>query len=190
MEKRKDYYQILGVARDASPAAIKRAFRRLAKKFHPDVSHEGTVPEFQELQAAYETLADSERRQRYDETLGRPEPAEPRPWPFVRSSPVGDLRRPFRPGSLSGEILLTPDEAASGGILPLDVPVTSTCLACDGTGGAIFDCERCDGEGKVSRRLPVPLRIPPGVRDGEVFQVATDDPAVPSIFLTVHLRYY
>jgi molecular chaperone DnaJ len=190
MEKPKDYYQILGVARDASSAAIKKAFRRLAKKFHPDVSLEGGVPEFQELQAAYETLADSERRQRYDEGLGRPDGAEPRPWPFVRSSPVGDLRRPFRPGSLAGEILLTADEAARGGILPLDVPVTSTCQACDGTGGPIFDCERCQGEGKVSRRMPVPIRIPPGVRDGEVFQVATDDPAVPSIFLTVHLRYY
>jgi len=190
MEKPKDYYQILGVARDASPAAIKRAYRRLAKKYHPDLSHEASVPEFQELQAAYETLADTERRQRYDETLGRSERTEPRPWPFVRSAAVGDLRRPFRPGTLSGEILLSPEEAMRGGVLPLDIPVTSTCQACDGTGGPFFDCDRCQGEGKLLRRLPVPVRIPPRVRDGEVFQVATDDPTVPSIFLTVHLRYY
>ena len=51
-----------------------------------------------------------------------------------------------------------------------------------------FDCGRCQGEGKVGRRLPVPVHVPPGLRDGAVFQVRTDDPAVPSILLTVHLR--
>jgi molecular chaperone DnaJ len=189
MDKRKDYYQILGVARDASPATIKRAYRRLAKKFHPDVASEGAGVEFLEVKAAYETLADSERRQRYDETLGRSERTEPVSWAFVRSPAVGDLRRPFQPGSLSGEILLTRAEARAGGVLPLEVPVSATCQACDGTGGAVFDCDRCDGEGKISRRLPVPVSIPPGVRSGEVFQVATDDPSLPSIFLTVHIRY-
>jgi molecular chaperone DnaJ len=185
MEKRKDYYQILGVARDASPATIKRAYRRLAKKY---VASE--VPEFfRELQAAFETLTDSERRQRYDETLGRSERTEPVSWSFVRSPAAGDLRRPFQPGSLSGEILLTRGEAQAGGVLPLEVPVSSTCQACDGTGGSMFDCDRCLGEGKISRRLPVPVHIPPGVRNGEVFQVATDDPSLPSIFLTVHIRY-
>ena len=60
MEKPKDYYRILGVARDATTAAIKRAYRRLAKELHPDRAGRG--PEaFQDLQAAYETLADAER---------------------------------------------------------------------------------------------------------------------------------
>ena len=98
------------------------------------------------------------------------------------------LRRPVRPGSLSGEILLTPDEATRGGVLPLDVPLSASCPSCEGTGGAFFDCGRCMGEGKVERRLPVPVRIPPGVPDGTVFQVALDDPAVLSILLTVHIR--
>ena len=44
------------------------------------------------------------------------------------------------------------------------------------------------GEGKVERRLPVPVRIPAGVPDGTVFQVALDDPTVLSILLTVHIR--
>jgi molecular chaperone DnaJ len=190
MDKPKDFYLILGVSRDATTAAIKRAYRRLAKKYHPDIPPERAPDEFHDLQAAYETLADAERRRRYDETLRQGEGDQFRSlaWSFVRSPAAGDLRRPFQPGSLSGEILLTREEAQAGGILPLEVPVSATCQACDGTGGPLFDCDRCFGEGKISRRLPVPVSIPPGVRNGEVFQVATDDPALPSIFLTVHIR--
>jgi molecular chaperone DnaJ len=189
MDKPKDYYVILGVSRNASTAAIKRAYRRLAKQFHPDVGLEATTEALRDLQAAYETLADAERRRRYDESIARVEDRfSPLSWSFLRSPAVGDLRRPVRPGSLSGEILLTPKEAAVGGVLPLDVPLLTTCPSCEGTGGFVFDCGRCDGEGKVERRFPVPVRIPPGVREGTVFQVAADEPGVLSILLTVHIR--
>jgi molecular chaperone DnaJ len=187
MEKRKDYYGILGVARDASASAIKRAYRRLAKKYHPDVSA-GSPEDFKELQAAYETLADADRRRRYDEALHRAERFDPLAWSFDRTPGLGDLRRPIEPGSLSGEILLTSREAASGGVLPLEVPVVTTCYACEGTGGFVFDCDRCLGEGTIERRLPLPLQIPAGVRDGAVFQVSIDDPTVRVILLTVHIR--
>jgi DnaJ-class molecular chaperone len=93
-----------------------------------------------------------------------------------------------RRGSLSGEILLRADEAAFGGVLPLDVPLSASCSACDGTGGDVFNCPSCGGEGKVERRLPVSLRIPRGVRDGTVFQIDVDDPSVTSVLLTVHIR--
>jgi molecular chaperone DnaJ len=188
MDKPKDYYVILGVSRDASTATIKRAYRRLAKKYHPDLDPLRPADEFQELQAAYETLADAERRRRYDETLQGEDHFQPLSWSFVRSPAGGDLRRPTRPGCLSGEILLTPREAAQGGVLSLDVPISSTCPSCEGTGGFVFDCDRCGGEGKVERRLPVPLRIPPRIGEGTVFQVAVDDPAVLSTLLTVHIR--
>jgi molecular chaperone DnaJ len=190
MDKRKDYYRILGVSRDASTAAIKRAYRRLAKQLHPDLTGHVAAEAFQDLQAAYETLADAERRRRYDESLGEMERDrfEPLSWSFVRSPAAGDLRRPVRPGSLSGEILLSSTEASAGGVLPLDVPLSTSCPACEGTGGFVFDCDRCGGEGKVERRFPIPLRIPPGVRDGTVFQVTVDEPGVLSVFLTVHIR--
>lgn len=190
MEKRKDYYTILGVTRDASPAAIRRAYRRLAKKYHPDVPAGGSREQFEALQAAYETLSDAERRRRYDEALGAKERerAEPLTWSFERGPARLDLRAPLELGSLSGEILLSAREAAAGGVLPLDVPVFASCEACEGTGGFVFDCDSCGGEGQVIRRFPVPLRIPPGVRNGEVFQVSVGEPAVPTIFLTVHIQ--
>jgi DnaJ-class molecular chaperone len=189
MEKPKDFYSILGVARTATQAAIKRAYRRLTKEVRPELS-DASSADLQALQAAYEVLADTERRRRYDESLQQMERDRfaPLSWSFVRSPASGDLRRPTMPGSLSGEILLTPQEAAAGGVLPLDVPLLATCPVCDGTGGNVFDCGRCGGEGKVERRLPVPIRIPAGIADGTVFQLAVDDPAVLSVLLTVHVR--
>jgi molecular chaperone DnaJ len=187
MDRPKDYYQLLGVPRDASVTTIKRAFRRLAREHRPGVSEE--IPEvLSELEMAYETLIDSERRRSYDRHLRGLERPGPIGWSALRRRPSSDLRRPVHPASLTGEIVLRAEEAAAGGVLSLDVPVTSPCGACGGTGGPFLDCDRCLGEGKINRRLPVPVRIPSGVRDGAVFQVRTDDPAVPSLVLTVHLR--
>ena len=63
----KDYYKIMGVARDASSDDIKRAYRRLARKYHPDVSKEANAEErFKEIGEAYEVLRDPEKRTAYD----------------------------------------------------------------------------------------------------------------------------
>ena len=187
MDKPKDYYQLLGVPRTASVTAIKRAFRRLARGFEPQRAAESVANGLAELQAAYETLTDADRRRSYDDTLrdDRPSLAD---WSLVRHPAAGDLRRPFAPASLVAEIVLGAEDAARGAVLPLDIPVSSTCDACQGTGGSLFDCEHCLGEGKVARRMPVPVHVPAGTRDGAVFEVRTGDPSVPSILLTVHLR--
>lgn len=64
----KDYYKIMGVDRDASQDEIKRAYRKLARKYHPDVSNESDAEaRFQELQEAYEVLKDPEKRAAYDQ---------------------------------------------------------------------------------------------------------------------------
>ena len=66
--KYKDYYKILGVARDAKEEDIKKAYRKLARKFHPDVSKEPNAEErFKEVSEAYETLRDTEKRAAYDQ---------------------------------------------------------------------------------------------------------------------------
>ena len=66
----KDYYKILGVAREATPEEIRKAYRKLAKQYHPDVSKEPNAEEkYKEINEAYEVLKDPEKRQKYD-TLG------------------------------------------------------------------------------------------------------------------------
>ena len=66
----KDYYKILGVSRDAKPDDIRKAYRKLAKQYHPDVSKEKDAEEkYKEINEAYEVLKDPEKRQKYD-TLG------------------------------------------------------------------------------------------------------------------------
>ncbi|HEV8107380.1 MAG TPA: DnaJ domain-containing protein, partial [Burkholderiales bacterium] len=65
--KYKDYYKILGVPRTASEDEVKKAYRKLARKYHPDVSKETDAKEkFQEVSEAYETLRDKEKRAAYD----------------------------------------------------------------------------------------------------------------------------
>ena len=74
--KYKDYYKILGVARGAADEEIKKAYRKLARKYHPDVSKEANAKEqFQEVAEAYETLKDKEKRAAYD-SLGSHRPGQ------------------------------------------------------------------------------------------------------------------
>ena len=64
----KDYYKVLGVSKDASKEEIKKAYKRLAKKFHPDINkEEGAEAKFKEINEAVSVLADDQKRQQYDQ---------------------------------------------------------------------------------------------------------------------------
>jgi molecular chaperone DnaJ len=79
----RDLYSALGVARGASDAEIKKAYRRLARKYHPDVNpgDASAKKKFQEIASAYEVLKDAKRRKHYDLTGDTGEPPEPGAWP-------------------------------------------------------------------------------------------------------------
>ena len=75
MATKKDYYEVLGVSKDASQDDIKKAYRNLAKKYHPDVSTDPNATEkFAEIQVAYDCLSDPSKRENYDR-FGTEKPA-------------------------------------------------------------------------------------------------------------------
>jgi curved DNA-binding protein len=104
--KYKDYYKILGLERGAADEEVKKAYRRLARKYHPDVSKEANAKEkFQEVSEAYETLRDKEKRAAYD-SLGSHRPGQdfrPPPDWFDRfgSGGAGGMRDDLRDVDLS-----------------------------------------------------------------------------------------
>ena len=164
------------VERDASDADVKRAFRRLARTLHPDVSEEADAEErFKEVAEAYEVLSDPDSRSRYDRfghdgMAGREFHTDQ----FMDLGNLGDLlgslfgRDPFAArGPASGadaqtdaEITLT--EAAFGAKLELDLDLVSVCDRCEGSGAepgtAISTCPTCGGAGEVSQVVRLGLR--------------------------------
>jgi len=175
--KYKDYYRILGVERDADAASIKTAYRKLARKYHPDVSKEGDAEaKFKDVSEAYNTLKDPEKRSAYDQ-LGSHQAGQdfqpPPQWNqqfgdggfsfddldladlFAGLHRGGERTRRARDASIAGQdfevpVEITLQNAMSGIELNLDLAIPE------------FD------ERGFSRRVPHPVtvRIPKGAADG------------------------
>jgi molecular chaperone DnaJ len=183
----RDYYVVLGIKRTADPERIKQAYRRIAKRFHPDRSQsEETTDRFLEARTAYETLSDAEKRRDYDAALSgreasRPQRSERRPArPAPGSAPPSDdLREAFFPGVCQEghwdnipedphiEMILSPREALRGGRFSLNVQLTAPCGHCGGRGQSVFFiCPVCGGCGRIAFRDAFDLIIPPCIPDG------------------------
>jgi molecular chaperone DnaJ len=167
-----DYYQLLGVSREASDADIKKAFRKLARELHPDINRHDPAAEekFKEVAEAYEVLNDSGRRAIYDRygheglRSGGYEPS------FSGFGNIGDIFEAFfgggspfgsvfggggagQGGDAAIEVNLTLEEVATGVTRDLEIDLTATCSHCHGNGAEpgtpIETCPRCQGTGQL-----------------------------------------
>ncbi len=174
MSDKRDYYEVLGVGRTATADEIRRAYRKMARQYHPDVSREdGAEDRFKEVNEAYEVLADENRRAAYDRfghaANGMGGVGDP--FGFGGSgSPFGDLFESFFGAAASGtrqrqapprgqDLQVTVDitfaEAINGTETDVELVRFETCESCNGTrmkdGQTPPRCTTCGGSGEVRR---------------------------------------
>jgi molecular chaperone DnaJ len=164
----KDYYGILGVRRDASADEIKRAYRQLARQYHPDVNPDPVAQEkFKEINAAYEVLSDPQKREMVDlggDPLGPGSAAGAGAGPFVGFQDIMDAffggtgsRGPRKRTRAGSDAILRLEldlhETAFGVEAPISVDTAVVCQTCTGAGTAAgthpTPCDTCGGRGEI-----------------------------------------
>jgi molecular chaperone DnaJ len=169
---KRDYYEVLGVSRTASADEIKKAYRRLAMKHHPDRNKDDTSAEgkFKEAKEAYEVLSNTEKRATYDR-FGHDGLSSARGggaggygaegFGDIFGDVFGDIfgggrqrgSQVFRGADLGYELRLDLEKAVSGDSVTIDVPTQVSCETCDGSGAKKgtepVKCSTCGGVGQV-----------------------------------------
>ncbi|MDE0186176.1 MAG: molecular chaperone DnaJ [Candidatus Poribacteria bacterium] len=178
MREKRDYYEVLSVGRGASQDEIKKAYRKLAIKFHPDKNpgDKNAEESFKEATEAYEVLGDAEKRSRYDQFGHAGVEGSIRSGGFGFDfgnfeDIVGDIfgdfgdlfgtgstrgqRAPKRGRSLQYNLQISLEDVINGKTAPIDVPRLESCKACHGTrsepGSSPQTCPDCHGRGQVTR---------------------------------------
>ena len=177
MADKRDYYETLGVSKNATEAELKKAFRRLAMKHHPDRNPGDTTAEahFKEAKEAYDVLSDSRKRSAYDQfghagveqQFGGGGGAGAGGFGFADVSEVfgdifGDIfgggrsgggQREQRGADLGYELFITLEEAVHGISKSIKVPRWAACQTCDGNGAKKgtkpVTCQTCQGSGQM-----------------------------------------
>ena len=169
---KRDYYEVLGVDRGADDTELKKAYRRLAMKYHPDRNPGDTEAEeqFKEVKEAFEILSDSQKRSAYDQFGHAGVDASAGGGGFgggaggfgdIFDSVFGDIfgaggrggTRAYRGADLRYDLEMTLEEAVSGTEIKIRVPTLVDCDTCDGKGSrsgrAPDTCNTCGGVGQV-----------------------------------------
>ena len=168
----RDFYEVLGVAKDASEADIKKAYRRLAMKYHPDRNPDdpGVEAKFKEAKAAYEILMDSDKRAAYDQ-FGHAgvEAGHAGAGGFSGAEAFGDIfgdvfgdifgrrrgggSQVYRGADFRYELELTLEQAVNGDTISIDIPGHVECERCSGAGAEPGTekktCTTCGGSGQT-----------------------------------------
>jgi len=185
-----DPFEILGIGPDSGPDEIKSAFRRLAKKYHPDITG-GADEKFRRILLAYQQLngyggTGVEESESYDYYMKVEIDRE--------RNKVQDLFDDFRDGILTffdidaPEYLdlfieLSPAEAQRGGRLKLDLPLLRKCRSCYGFGQPFFiSCRNCGGTGEEEYRKTAMLDLPQGIADGDRKRMRIDNLHLTVVF--------
>jgi molecular chaperone DnaJ len=173
MSAKRDYYQVLGVDRQATAEEIKKAFRRLARQYHPDVNKSPDAEaQFKEINEAYEVLSDREKRAMYDR-FGHagPQAGFGGYGDFGGFGGIEDIfesffggmrtgtsarRGPARGADLRYDLSITFEEAVFGCEKEIVVPRHEVCPQCQGSGAEPgtqpIRCPQCNGTGEVRRQ--------------------------------------
>jgi molecular chaperone DnaJ len=169
MVAKRDYYEVLGVPREASNEDIKKAFRKLAFQYHPDRNHDnGASEKFKEINEAYEVLSDADKRAAYDRYgHNGAENLFGRGFEGFDMGGFGDIFEAFFGGTgrssrqtkrgddLRFNIKVSFEEAALGCEKEIEISRTEVCAVCHGTrarpGTQPVRCTACDGTGQIRR---------------------------------------
>ena len=175
---KRDYYEVLGVNRDASEREIAKAYRKLAVKYHPDSNpgDEEASQNFKEAAEAYEVLSDAEKRSRYDRfghsgvdgagQFGSAEDIFAAFGEMFGGGMFGDIfgggRRPRKGADVRADITLTLEEAAQGVNKTIEFSRRSVCQTCEGSGSKpgseVAGCQQCGGRGQILQSTGI-LRV-------------------------------
>jgi len=149
-----DYYKTLGLDKSASQDEIKKAYRKLSKKYHPDVNPEGEKM-FKEVSEAYDTLSDPEKRKNYDN-----------PRPNFGGGDMNDIFNQFFGGrnrQRTRRRMKTPDKVLNFNVTiresflglekELHYVASETCKSCNGSKGQTITCDTCHGSGQITRQV-------------------------------------
>lgn len=211
-----DPYQVLEIDRDADPVSVRRAYQKLARRYHPDLYPGDPDAEhrFLEIARAYRILSDPELRRRHD--VGLPAAERPGgPSPAVGRGKAATARFTYesflevhaewtaseeevepRGDDLVAEITLDFAEAVRGTVTSFSLQRERECEECGGGGESVTSapCERCAGRGLVVDLDRIRVRIPPGVDDGTRLRLPGKGNVDPEggeagdLFLTVRVR--